>query len=56
MADGKGARAVVESNDVKNSEWFVKAQKGAQIEAGANKTSKIEKPDEATNGGVITKR
>jgi pectate lyase len=53
MADGKGAQAVVENNDVKESEWFVKAQKGATIRLGANKTSKIEKRDEAKDGGVI---
>lgn len=56
MADGEGARAVVENNDVKKSEWFVKAQKGAEIEIGVNKTSKIKNPDEATSGGVISKR
>lgn len=56
MADGKGARAVVENNDVKRSEWFVKAQKGAAIELGVNSASKIEKGDEATDGGVISRR
>jgi pectate lyase len=56
MADGKGASAVVENNDVRKSEWFVKALKGAQIEVGPNTTSKIENPDAATDGGRVTRR
>jgi pectate lyase len=56
MADGKGAHAVVENNDVVKSEWFVKAQKGAVIDIGRNKTSKIENRDEATDGGVLRTR
>jgi pectate lyase len=56
MADGKDAHAVVENNDVKKSEWFVKAQKGATIDIGRNKTSEIEKPDEASGGGVLRTR
>jgi pectate lyase len=56
MADGKDAHAIVENNDVKESEWFVKAQKGAVVEVGDNKTSKIEKPNEVTDGGVLRTR
>lgn len=55
MADGMDALAVVEGNDVKKSEWFVKAQKGARIELGPNKLSKIGKPDEASGGGVVVR-
>jgi len=55
MADGKDAHAVVENNDVEKSEWFAKAQKGAVIEVGANRISKIEKPDEATDGGSVAR-
>ena len=56
MADGEGARAVVEDNEVKKSEWLVKAQKGAVIEVGANRTSRIEKANAEENGGVVTTR
>ncbi|MGH8049001.1 MAG: pectate lyase [Chthoniobacterales bacterium] len=56
MADGKGAKAVVENNDVKKSEWFVKAQKGAAIEVGANRTSRIEKANASEDGGTVTVR
>ena len=56
LADGKAAVAAVDGNDVKKSKWFVKAQKGAAIDVGPNRTSGIEKPDEATDGGVITRR
>jgi len=55
MADGKDAHAIVEGNDVRKSEWFVKAQKGAVVEVGENRTSKIEKPDEATDGGAVVR-
>lgn len=56
MADGKGATAVVEGNDVTDSRWFVIAQQGAVIELGSNKASKIEKSNEAKDGGQITPR
>jgi pectate lyase len=56
LADGKDASAVVENNDVKKSKWFVKAQKDATIEVGPNKTSKIENPDEASDGGAVSNR
>jgi pectate lyase len=56
LADGAGARAIVEHNDVKDSKWFAKAQKGAVIELAPNSTSRIEKPDAAESGGVVTKR
>jgi pectate lyase len=56
MADGKGAEAVVEGNVVVGSKWFVKAQDSATIRVGVNETAKIENPDEATGGAVITRK
>jgi hypothetical protein len=56
LADGAGAHAVLEGNDVRESKWFAEAKTGAKIEVGANRTSKIEKEDEATGGAVITHR
>jgi pectate lyase len=56
MANGAGAKVVVEGNQVSESKWFAKAQEGAVIEVGANKTSKISYPDEATSGGRIVPR
>ncbi len=56
MADGNGARAIVENNDVSRSKWFLKALDGAAIDVGVNTTSKITHPDQAEGGGSITKR
>ncbi len=53
LADGAGAKAVVEGNDVADSEWFVKAKRGATIEVGVNTTAGIEKSAEATDGAAI---
>lgn len=56
MADGEGARAVVEGNVVGDSQWFLKALTAAVIDAGVNQISKIKNPDEASEGGVITRK
>lgn len=54
LADGKGAEAMVEGNDVSRSEWFAKAQKKARIIVGkGNRLSKIQKKDEAFDGGSV---
>jgi hypothetical protein len=54
LADGDGARAVVENNDVQGSKWFAAAKTGARIEVGVNHIKSIELPDEATGGATIT--
>jgi len=56
MADGAGARAVVEGNDVRGSKILFKALDRAVIEARGNVTSKIRGGDEASGGGVVTLR
>ncbi len=56
MADGEGARALVEGNDVKGAKWFARAEKKATIELGPNKLSKIEKSDLEKGGGTVRKR
>jgi hypothetical protein len=55
MADGDGAHAVVEGNDVVDSRIFVQAETHAKIDVGANHTEKIQTPEQATGGAVITR-
>lgn len=55
MADGAGARAVVEGNDVRGSKILFKALDHAVIEAGGNVTSQIRGDDEASGGGIVTR-
>jgi Pectate lyase. len=57
LADGEGARALAESNDVRKSKWFAKAEKKARIVIGkGNRLSRIERKNEANSGGVIESR
>jgi pectate lyase len=56
FADGSGASATVENNDVKKSRLFVQAEKNATIELGKNRTSAIEKQTRTAKGGSITTR
>jgi len=56
LADGEGAHAVVEGNDVRGSKWFAEAKTRAQIVIGVNRTKDIAQPDEATEGATITHR
>lgn len=56
LADGEGAHAVVEGNDVRGSKWFAEAKTRAQVELGANRMKDIEKSDQATEGATITHR
>lgn len=56
FADGPGARAVVENNDVKKSRIFVQAEKQAVVVVGENRRSKIEKDRQTSDGGQIKLR
>lgn len=56
LADGEGAHAVVEGNDVRGSKWLAEAKTRAQIEVGANRMKDIEQPDQASEGATITHR
>jgi hypothetical protein len=56
MADGAGARAMVEGNDVRGSKILFKALDRAVIEARGNAAAEIRGADEATGGGSIVGR
>jgi hypothetical protein len=56
LADGAGANVRVEGNFIEKSKWFVKAEKGAVIDIGANRLNRVQKPDEASDGGQILRR
>jgi hypothetical protein len=56
LADGEGAHALVEGNDVRGSKWLAEAKTHATIELGANQVKDIEKPDQTSGGATITRR
>lgn len=53
LSDGPGAEILVEDNEVSRSKWFVKASDGTRIIVNSNRTSQIEKQDEAEDGAEI---
>jgi pectate lyase len=56
LADGEGAHALVEGNEVTKSRWVAEAKSHATIELGANRTKDIELPDQASGGATIIHR